>query len=113
MDRAKDIVIRSGENISCLEVEAAIYKHPDVLEASVFGVPDERSGEALAAVVAIKRGRKTTAESIQQFLADHIARFKVPVHIWLQEQTLPRIASGKIDKRQLRETATERLEKSA
>jgi acyl-CoA synthetase (AMP-forming)/AMP-acid ligase II len=113
VDRAKDIVIRSGENISCLEVEAALYKHPDVLEASVFGVPDDRSGEALATVVAIKRGRKTTPESIQQFLTDHIARFKVPEHVWLQEQKLPRIASGKINKRQLRETATERLEKSA
>ena len=73
----------------------------------------DRSGEALATVVAIKRGRKTTAESIQQFLTDHIARFKVPEHVWLQEQKLPRIASGKINKRQLRETATERLEKGA
>jgi acyl-CoA synthetase (AMP-forming)/AMP-acid ligase II len=113
VDRAKDIVIRSGENISCLEVEAAIYKHPDVLEASVFGVPDDRTGEALAAVVALKRGRATTVESIQQFLADHIARFKVPTYFWLQQEKLPRIASGKIDKRQLRKTATELLEKGA
>jgi acyl-CoA synthetase (AMP-forming)/AMP-acid ligase II len=112
VDRAKDIVIRGGENISCLDVEAAIYKHPDVLEASVFGVPDDRFGEVLAAVIAIKRGRKPTVESIQQFLADHIAQFKVPAHLWLQEQKLPRIASGKINKRQLRKTATELLEKS-
>ena len=113
VDRAKDIVIRSGENISCLEVEAAIYKHPDVLEASVFGVPDNRYGEALAAVISLKRERQPTVESIQQFLADHLARFKVPAHLWLQEEKLPRIASGKIDKRQLRTVATELLENSA
>lgn len=113
VDRAKDIVIRSGENISCLEVEAAIYKHPDVQEASVFGVPDDRSGEALAAVVAVKNGRNPDAESIRKFLADHIARFKVPAHFWFQDEKLPRIASGKINKRQLRETATELLAKRA
>ncbi len=113
VDRAKDIVIRGGENISCLEVEAAIYKHPDVLEASVFGVPDDRFGEALAAVVAVKNGRNPDAESVQQFLSDHIARFKVPAHFWFQDEKLPRIASGKINKRQLRETATELLAKRA
>jgi acyl-CoA synthetase (AMP-forming)/AMP-acid ligase II len=111
VDRAKDIVIRAGENISCLEVEAAIYKHPDVLEASVFGVPDDRFGEALATVVVLKRGREATAESIQEFLADHLARFKVPAHVRFQDEKLPRIASGKIDKRRLRKTATELLEK--
>jgi acyl-CoA synthetase (AMP-forming)/AMP-acid ligase II len=110
VDRAKDIVIRGGENIACLEVEAAIYKHPDVLEASVFGVPDERLGEEMAAVVALKSGRKPTAESIQQFLSDHLAKFKVPTYLWLQQEKLPRIATGKIDKRQLRKTATEKLE---
>jgi acyl-CoA synthetase (AMP-forming)/AMP-acid ligase II len=113
VDRAKDIVIRGGENISCLEVEAAIYKYPDVLEASVFGVPDDHFGEALAAVVAVKNGRNPDAESIQQFLADHIAGFKVPAHFWFQDEKLPRIASGKINKRQLRETATELLAKRA
>lgn len=105
VDRAKDIVIRGGENISCLEVEAAIYQHPDVLEAAVFGVPDERLGEEVAVMIAVKSGRNPDPESIKHFLADHLAKFKVPRYVWLQSEKLPRIASGKIYKKQIREDA--------
>jgi len=105
VDRAKDIVIRGGENISCLDVEAAIYQHPDVLEASVFGVPDERLGEEVAAMIALKSGRNPAPEDIKHFLADHLAKFKVPTYIWMQSEKLPRIAVGKIAKKEIRDDA--------
>ncbi len=113
VDRAKDIVIRGGENISCLEIEAAIYKHPDVLEVAVFGVPDERLGEELAAVITSKPGRQPKAQDIQHFLGDQVAKFKVPSRVWIQDEKLPRIASGKIHKPSLREEAITRLSSSA
>lgn len=103
VDRAKDIVIRGGENISCLEVEAVIYQHPAVLECAVFGLPDERLGEILAAVVVLKDGENVSVEDIQMFVARHLAKFKVPERIWLQYDPLPRTASEKIFKRQLRD----------
>jgi long-chain acyl-CoA synthetase len=102
VDRIKDIIIRGGENISCLEVEAAIHKHPAVREAAVFGLPDERLGEAVGAVVVLREGDDLEAGELQDYLREHLATFKVPAHIWLQREQLPRIASGKIFKRQLK-----------
>ncbi|MDO8863088.1 class I adenylate-forming enzyme family protein [Haliea sp. E1-2-M8] len=102
VDRIKDIIIRGGENISCIEVEAAIHKHPAVLEVAVFGLPDERLGETVGAVVVLREGQELAAAELQDDLREHLATFKVPAHIWLQREHLPRIASGKIFKRQLK-----------
>jgi acyl-CoA synthetase (AMP-forming)/AMP-acid ligase II len=108
-DRAKDIVIRGGENISCLEVEDVIYEHPAVLEAVVFGVPDQRLGEVPAAVVVTRPGQATSEEEIKQHVGSQMASFKVPGHVWLRTELLPRIASGKFAKRQLRDEARAEL----
>jgi acyl-CoA synthetase (AMP-forming)/AMP-acid ligase II len=109
-DRAKDMVIRGGENIGCQEVEAAIYEHPAVSECAVFGLPDERWGETLAAVVMRKPGTRLHADEIKRHVATLLARFKVPESVRVQDEQLPRIASGKIYKRGLREQAVARLE---
>ena len=108
-DREKDMVIRGGENIGCQEVEAVLYEHPKVLEAAVFGVPDERLGETLAAVVVARRDETLTAGDVRAFAAEHVAKFKVPDHVWVRAERLPRIASEKIFKRGLREEALRRL----
>jgi long-chain acyl-CoA synthetase len=102
-DRAKDMVIRGGENIGCQEVEAVIYDHPAVSECAVFGVPDERLGEALVAVVMPKPGTELSEAAVQDHVGNHLARFKVPEHVWIRGEQLPRIASGKIFKRGLRD----------
>ncbi|MBK6800068.1 MAG: acyl--CoA ligase [Novosphingobium sp.] len=102
VDRKKDIIIRGGENISCIEVEQAIYAHPDVAEASVFGVPDEKFGELPAAVYLAKDGRSVSEAELQEFLRLHIAPFKVPVRLWQEHESLPRLGTEKVDKRALR-----------
>lgn len=102
-DRAKEVIIRGGENIGCQEVEAVIYEHPKVAECVVFGVPDDRLGEAVAAVVMAKEGTFLTAGDIQSHVGEHLARFKVPAHVWIRTEELPRTASGKIYKRGIRE----------
>ena len=108
-DRIKDIVIRGGENIACLEIEAILSEHPSILEASVFGVPDERLGENLATRIALKPGKTATETEISSFLEEKIAKFKIPSYIWFQEEELPRIASGKTAKKQMREDAIKEL----
>ncbi|MDD9968648.1 MAG: class I adenylate-forming enzyme family protein [Myxococcales bacterium] len=107
--RAKDIVIRGGENISCPEVEHALYEHPAVLEAGVYGVPDARLGEALAASVRLKPETEVSPDDLRAHVASRLALFKVPAHLWLQRHELPRLASTKLDKRALREAAVDRL----
>ncbi|GGB38956.1 fatty acid--CoA ligase [Sphingomonas metalli] len=97
VDRKKDIIIRGGENISCQEVEAALYLHPAVREAAVFGLADERLGEVPAAVVWCG-GEPVTAEALCRFLAEHIAAFKIPARIWIADAPLPRLGTEKIDK---------------
>ena len=109
-DRKKDMVIRGGENIACPEIEAAIAEHPDVLEASVFGVPDERLGEILATNVCIRNESKLNENDLNSFLATKLANFKIPAHVWIQKDKLPRIASGKIAKKDLRASAIKLLE---
>ena len=101
VDRKKNIIIRGGENIACLDVEGALHRHPSVAEACVFSVPDERLGEIVGAGIQIKLGHETTVSDLQSFLTDHIAKFKVPQHIWLQSEPLPRGATDKIDRRAL------------
>ena len=97
--RAKDMVIRGGENISCPEVEHVLYEHPAVFEAAVYGVPDERLGEALAATVMVRQGQQVSTHQLQEHVRSRLAAFKVPSIILLQHESLPRVASGKIDKR--------------
>ena len=103
VDRKKDIIIRGGENISCQEVEAAIYAHVAVSEASVFGVPDERLGEVPAAVVYCEDDRTFTGDTLQAFLRERIALYKIPAHVWVHHEPLPKLGTGKIDKKLLRE----------
>ena len=102
VDRKKDIIIRGGENISCQEVEAAIYEHPLVAEAAVFGLPDERFGEVPGAVVHFHDGETVDEGALQGFLCEHIAAFKVPARIWIATDPLPRLGTEKIDKVGLR-----------
>jgi long-chain acyl-CoA synthetase len=108
-DRAKDIVIRGGENVACAEVEYALSEHPDVFEAAVYGLPDERLGEIVGATIMTKPGSSVSAEQLQAFLGAHIAHYKVPSHILIQAEQLERIASGKIAKKLLRQQAIQRL----
>ena len=112
VDRKKDIIIRGGENISCIEVEDAIYAHDDIAECSVFGLPDERMGEVPAAVIRVKNGRDPmTAAGLREFLLGQIAPFKVPLeeHIFVVTEVLPRLGTQKIDKKTLRAEYTEKL----
>jgi len=102
-DRAKDMVLRAGENVYCAEVESAIYEHPGVYEAAVFGVADERLGEEVACVVQRKEGADFSADELRESLAGRLASFKVPSRIAFTEERLPRNPSGKILKRELRE----------
>ena len=102
VDRKKDIIIRGGENISCQEVEAALYQHADVSEVAVFGLADERYGEVPGAVVHLSRAGAAEPEDLIVFLAQHIAAFKVPQRIWLSDKPLPRLGTEKIDKVRLR-----------
>jgi len=102
VDRKKDIIIRGGENISAVEVEEAIYAHPAVAEASVFGLPDERLGEIVGAVIHPKAGEHLEGESMIQFVARELASFKVPARVWVADDPLPKLGSGKIDKVSLR-----------
>lgn len=104
-DRAKDIVIRGGENIGCAEVEYAISEHPAVSECSVFGLPDVRLGEIPAAAVMLKPGLELSTEELQGFLQSRIAAFKIPAVVHFQYQQLPRLGTGKIAKKVLRQQA--------
>jgi len=104
VDRKKDIIIRGGENISCQEVEAAIYEHPQVAETAVFGVPDERLGEVPGAVVHWHGDATATLAELRDFLCGRIAAFKVPDRMWEASAPLPRLGTEKIDKVALRET---------
>ncbi len=107
VDRIKDLVIRGGENIGCGEVEAALLEHPQILEASVYAVPDERLGEEVGATLYCDGA--ITEDDIRGFLAPRLATFQIPRYIRISGEPLPRIASGKIFKRQLRENAVAEL----
>ena len=102
-DRAKDMVLRAGENVYCAEVESAIYEHGDVYEAAVFGVPHERLGEEVACVILRQPGTDLDADELKDFLAESLAPFKIPSRIAFTDEPLPRNASGKILKRTLRD----------
>lgn len=98
VDRKKEIIIRGGENISCQEVEAAVYANPAVAEACIFGVPDERFGEVPALVYHTKDGHSLTDEQLLETLKHQLAPFKMPVHIWQYDEPLPKLGTAKIAK---------------
>ena len=101
-DRVKDVVIRGGENVHCAEVEAALHELDEIAEVAVFGVPDDRLGEEVAAAVVLGSGAALTAHDLTAHLADRLARFKHPRHVWFLDEPLPRNANGKFLKRELR-----------
>jgi acyl-CoA synthetase (AMP-forming)/AMP-acid ligase II len=99
VDRAKDIVIRGGENISTLEVESVLFEHPAVVDAAVFATPHATLGEEVAAVVCVLPGSGATPEVLRDHAALHLATHKVPAHVWIAEEPLPRGDTGKVLKR--------------
>lgn len=102
-DRLKDIIISGGENISTIEVEDTLYKHPAILEAAVVARPDEKWGETPCAFIALKGNQQASAEDIMQFCREHLAGFKVPKTVVFTE--LPKTSTGKIQKFVLRDWA--------
>ena len=106
VDRAKDMVIRGGENVYCSEVETVIYNHDAIAEACVFGIPEERLGEEVAAVIVLRPGRSLTEKELQDFLSGTIAKHKIPTKIWFRDEPIPRNASGKFLKRELKKELT-------
>jgi long-chain acyl-CoA synthetase len=111
VDRKKDMVLRGGENVYCAEVEATIHRHPAIAEACVFGVPDQRLGEEVAAAIVLKPGEQLSADAIRAHCAALIAKHKAPRYVWFLNESIPRNANGKFLKRQLRETL--KLEEAA
>ena len=111
VDRIKDLIIRGGENIGCGQVEAALLLHPQVHEASVFAVPDERLGEEVGAVV--YGDASLDLDALRQFLAGHLARFERPRYLVRSAQPLARTPSGKILKREIRAAALAQIERGA
>jgi long-chain acyl-CoA synthetase len=103
VDRAKDMVLRGGENVYCSEVETAIYQHDDVAEAAVFGIPNERLGEEVAAAIVRRPGATLTEDELRAFLSARIAKHKIPAKVWFLDQQLPRNANGKFLKRELKQ----------
>jgi len=106
VDRAKDMVLRGGENIYCSEVETAIYQHEAIAEAAVFGVPDDRLGEIVGVAIVLAPGASLDEAGLREFLAPTLAKFKIPERMWFLGEPLPRNANGKFLKRELRESLT-------
>jgi long-chain acyl-CoA synthetase len=103
VDRKKDMVLRGGENVYCAEVEASVYQHEAVAECCVFGVPDARLGEEVAAAVVLHPGHALDAEALRAHLGTRLSRHKIPHYIWFLNDPIPRNANGKFLKRELRE----------
>jgi long-chain acyl-CoA synthetase len=102
IDRAKDMLIRGGENIYCIEVENVLFDHPAVMDAALVGIPHKTLGEEPGAVVTLKPGANASETELRAFVAERLAAFKVPVRVLFWPETLPRNASGKIIKPDLR-----------
>jgi acyl-CoA synthetase (AMP-forming)/AMP-acid ligase II len=102
VDRKKDMIIRGGENISCSEVQAALHLHPDVAEAAVFSIPDDRLGEAVGSCVYLRPGAEASDDDLKEFVGLHIAVHKIPKQIWFRDTPLPRGATEKVDRRAIR-----------
>ena len=102
VDRSKDMIVNGGENVYCTEVEEILYQHPAILEVAVFGVPDEKWGEAVWAVVVPREGNEIDKEQLIEFCRERIATYKVPKGVDVQLEPLPKSGPGKVLKRELR-----------
>jgi long-chain acyl-CoA synthetase len=103
VDRAKDMIIRGGENVYSVQVEAALFEHPAVADCAVIGVPEPTLGEEVGAVVVLRPGFKVGAEELSTHVRNRLAGFMVPSHFWFRDEPLPRNPAGKVLKRQLRD----------
>jgi long-chain acyl-CoA synthetase len=103
VDRAKDMIIRGGENVYSVQVEAALFEHPAVADCAVIGVPHPTLGEEVGAVIVLRPGAKVTADELQAHVKARLAGFMVPTHIWFRSEPLPRNPQGKVLKRELRD----------
>jgi long-chain acyl-CoA synthetase len=109
IDRKKDVIIRGGENVYCAEVEHVLHEHPDIVDVALIGLPHASLGEEVAVVVETRPGARLTAADVQAHVAGRLARYNVPSKVFFTDEPLPRTASGKILKRELKERyATER-----
>jgi fatty-acyl-CoA synthase len=105
--RAKDMIIRGGENVYPREIEEFLYTHPEIFDVQIYGVPDEKYGEKVAAAIQLREDSELTAEDVKDYCRETIARYKVPEFVDFVEE-YPMTASGKIQKYKLREAAVER-----
>ncbi|WP_405136529.1 AMP-binding protein [Nocardia sp. NBC_01388] len=106
VDRKKDVIISGGENIYSLEVEDAVTTHPDVLECAVVGVPDERWGESVCAVVVTRAGSTITLDELREYLDQRLARYKLPKRLDLVAE-IPKLPTGKLDKKRIRRSRSD------
>jgi len=109
VDRAKDMIIRGGENVYPREIEEFLYGHPEISGVQIYGVPDEKYGEQVAAAIVLKEDASLTQEDVKEYCRENIARFKVPEYVDFVEE-FPMTGSGKIQKFKLREDAVERYD---
>jgi acyl-CoA synthetase (AMP-forming)/AMP-acid ligase II len=103
VDRIKDVIIRGGENIYAAEIEAVLYEHPDVQEAAIVGIPDEKYGEVVGAFLRLHDGATVDEDGIRDWVRGRLAAFKVPAVVDIRTDALPRNATGKVLKRELRD----------
>ncbi len=103
VDRIKDMVLRGGENVYCAEVEAAIFEHPAVADVAVFGLPHDRLGEEVATAITLQPGETLDSQQLRDFLGERLASFKVPSAMFIRSVELPRNATGKLLKKDLRD----------
>ncbi|MHB1711853.1 MAG: class I adenylate-forming enzyme family protein, partial [Acidimicrobiales bacterium] len=106
VDRAKDMIIRGGENIYSVEVEAALFEHHAVADCAVIGVPHPVLGEEVGAVIVLRPGRDVGADELARFAKERLAAFSVPTRYWFRSEPLPRNPAGKALKRELRAELT-------
>jgi acyl-CoA synthetase (AMP-forming)/AMP-acid ligase II len=104
VDRAKDMVLRGGENVYCAEVENAVFQHDSVAECVAFAVPDERLGEEVGTAVYVRPGAALDAATLREHCKSQLSSFKIPRYIWLLNEPLPRNANGKFVKRELKDS---------
>ena len=97
------MVLRGGENVYCAEVENALYRHSAVSECSVFGVPDDRLGEEVGAAIVLAEGASVNVDELREHCTSIIAKHKIPRYLWIQSESLPRNASGKFLRRELKD----------
>jgi long-chain acyl-CoA synthetase len=110
VDRAKDMIIRGGENVYSVQVEAALFEHPAVADTAVIGVPEPTLGEEVGAVIVLRPGMKVAADELSQHVRSRLAAFMVPTHIWFRDEPLPRNPQGKVLKRELRDELLSKTE---